>query len=308
MLLNSSSKNSQMQCNQYINGKKKYGIDNAKDQKRKSPSPPVLCSIPSDGKRTKYGSPDQNDRVDFCSISRQDYSHLSDVEDYAKRPNYLMNEENFYIHAGDLMDNSYSYDIATSIKEKLKEEDMEFADSRKKFLPSRGSHLPRPFIPIGPRFQAEVPKWEASTNIKQYDSDDCLRWLGTQIWPMPSLSRNDAKSIEKGRSDSSSGENLESIDRVKKHGEARECLKSKVNDTFSSWKFDIKKEDVSKSWTMEEEKKFEYLVKLNQLSSDTKFWKLTMEYFPSKSIECMKNYYYNVYIPRCMSIENKISL
>ncbi|KAL5061041.1 hypothetical protein RYX36_032645, partial [Vicia faba] len=178
---------------------KKYGIDNTKDQKRKPPSP-VLCSIPSYEKKTKY---------DSSPISRQDYSHLNDVEDSAKQPNYLMNGESFYIHARDLIDNSYSYGMATSIKEKLKEEDMEFADSRKKFLPPRSNHLPRPFIPIGPRFQAEVPKWEVSTNINQYDNDDCLKWLGTQIWPIPCLSRNNAKIFEKGRPDSSSCENLE---------------------------------------------------------------------------------------------------
>lgn len=69
----------------------------------------------------------------------------------------------------------------------------------------------------------------------------------------------------------------------------------------------ITKKDVLKSWTKEDEKGFESLVALNLLSSVTKFWKLTMEYFPSKSIGCMMNYYYNVYIPRCMSIEEKIS-
>ncbi|KAL5058205.1 hypothetical protein RYX36_029809 [Vicia faba] len=296
MLLNSSSENSlKRKCKQYINdgkfatsselmSKKKYDTDNAKDQKRKSYSHV------------------QNDRVEFCVISRQDYSHLCDAEDSAKLPSYFMTEESFYTHAIDLMDNSYSYGIATSIKEKLKEEDMEFADSRKKFLPPRGNHLPRPFIPIGPRFQAEVPKWEAST---VYNSDDCLKWLGTQIWPMPSLSKNNTGIIGKDKPDTSSGENFESVGRVKKYCEARECLKSKVNDAFTSWKIDNKKEDVSKSWTTEDEKKFESLVKLNLLSSDTKFWKLTTEYFPSKSIECMMNYYYNVYIPRCMSIEEK---
>ncbi|CAK8541854.1 unnamed protein product [Lathyrus sativus] len=299
MMLNSSSKSSQKRkFMRYMNGgtfvtsselvtKKKYDIDNAKAQKRKS------------------SSHAQNDRVEFCPLSRQDYSHLSDDEDSAMRPSYLMNEESFYIHAGDLMVNSYSDGIAASIKEKLKEEDMDFADSRKKFLPSRANHLPRPFIPIGPRFQAEVPKWEAPTNM--YSSDDCLKWLGTQIWPMPSFSRNNAKSIGKDRSDISSGENFESIDRVKKLSEARECLKSKVNGTITSWKFDNKK-DVSKSWTMEDEKKFESLVNLNLLSNDTKFWKLATEYFPSKSIECMMNYYYNVYIPRGTGREEKISL
>ncbi|CAI8602039.1 unnamed protein product [Vicia faba] len=264
MILNSSSKHSQKRkCNQYINGdkfatnsefigKKKYGTDNVKDQKGKLS--PVLCSTPSDEKnislsrRQQYGT-------EFCVISRQDYSHLSDDED-SLRPSYLKNKESFYVHARDLMDNdSYSYGIAASIKEKLIEEDMEFADSRKKFLPSRGNHLSRPFIPIGPRFQAEVPEWEVTTNIK-YNSDNYLKWLGTQIWPIPS---------NNGRPDSSSGENHESVDCFRKHGEGRECLKSKVKGTFSSWKFDDKIEDVLKSWTMEDEKKFESPIKLNLL-------------------------------------------
>ncbi|XP_058724054.1 uncharacterized protein LOC131595655 [Vicia villosa] len=209
MLLNSSSKNLQKRkCKQCIHDdkfvtdsdlidKKKYGTNNAKDQKRKLSH--VLCSTPSDEKMTslprrqKYGSPIHNDRVEFCVISRQDYSHLSDAEDSVKRISSPENEERCYVHARDLMNNnSYSYGIATSIKEKLKEEDMGFADSRKNFLSFRGNHLPRPFIPIGPRFQAEVPEWEVKTNINRYNSDDCLKWLGTQIWPIPSLSRNNA--------------------------------------------------------------------------------------------------------------------
>ncbi|XP_058724055.1 uncharacterized protein LOC131595656 [Vicia villosa] len=234
MLLNSSSKNSQKRkCNQNIDDgkfvtyshlvdKKKYGINNTKDKKRKLSH--LLCSTPSDEqvislqRRQKYGSPIQNYRVEFCAISRQDYSHLSDAEDFVKRPSYPENEESCYVLARDLMDNnSYSYGIATSIKEKLKEEeDMEFADSRKKFLSFRDNHLPRPFIPIGPRFQAEVPEWKVTTNIKQYNSDDCFKWLGTQIWPMPSFSRNNAKCIGKGRPDSSSSENHKSIDCLKK--------------------------------------------------------------------------------------------
>ncbi|CAL5207769.1 unnamed protein product [Lathyrus oleraceus] len=105
MLLNSSSKSSQKRkCKQYISGdkfatnservvKKKYGTDNAIDQNRKSS--PVLCSTPSDRKkislptRHKYGSPAQNDGVEFCAISRQDYCHLSDAEDSAMRRELL---------------------------------------------------------------------------------------------------------------------------------------------------------------------------------------------------------------------------
>ncbi|WJX82072.1 hypothetical protein P8452_64879 [Trifolium repens] len=92
-----------------------------------------------------------------------------------------------------MVNNSYSYHTKTSVKEKPNEEDIDIVDSLKNFLPSRGNHLSRPVIPIGPRFQAEVPKWEATTNIKQYNNDDCLKWLGTQIWPMSNICKSTAK-------------------------------------------------------------------------------------------------------------------
>jgi hypothetical protein len=66
-------------------------------------------------------------------------------------------------------------------------------------------------------------------------------------------------------------------------------------------------EDVSKSWTTEEQMKFDSLVKSYLLLNHTKFWKLAMEYFPSKSMKCLISYYYNVYIPRWMSIETRSS-
>ncbi|KAK2414595.1 hypothetical protein P8452_60001 [Trifolium repens] len=101
------------------------------------------------------------------------------------------------------------------------EEDIDIVDSLRNFLPSRGNHLSRSVVPIGPRFQAEVPKWEATTNIKQYNNDDCLKWLGTQIWPMSTICKSTAKGIEKGIFDSCLCCNRKLVDCVEKHnGEA----------------------------------------------------------------------------------------
>ncbi|KAK2361016.1 AT-rich interactive domain-containing protein [Trifolium repens] len=114
----------------------------------------------------------------------------------AKGPKYGMNFRDLKAS------NSYSYSSETSIEEKPNEQDIDIIDSLKNFLPSTGNHLSRSVIPIGPRFQAEVPKWEATTNIKQYNNDYCLKWLGTQIWPMPFVCKTTAKDIGKGMLDS----------------------------------------------------------------------------------------------------------
>jgi DNA gyrase subunit B len=194
----------------------KYDSENAKVQRRNS------SSCLSDGDRTiSHGRQDVFPA--FCGHCTQDYSHLSDFVDYMKGPNYVMDEESFNIHYRDLMvNNSYSYHTKTSVKEKPNEEDIDIVDSLKNFLPSRGNHLSRPVIPIGPRFQAEVPKWEATTNIKQYNNDDCLKWLGTQIWPMSTICKSTAKGIEKGIFDSCQCCNRELVDCVdeKHNGEA----------------------------------------------------------------------------------------
>jgi len=290
-----------------------HGCENVQERRR-HPTLGLSCPSPRDGKRIivqgvtsmkkkNYDFPPQEGKEEFCGISTQDYSHLSDFNDSIKGSGYLMNQVNLNIHVKDLMDdNSYHCSTKTPIKKKPKKEDMDLIHSPKTFLASRGKHLPRPVIPIGPRFQAEVPKWDAKTNINKFN-DDCLKWLGTQIWPMPFLSKTNAKGIDEGGLDSCSSDNHESVDCV---GEARECLKFKFGTAFSSWKFDDVR-DVSKSWTMEEQKEFESLVKLNPQSSVTRFCNLAMEYFPSKSMKSVINYYYNVYIPRCMSIDGRSS-
>ncbi|KAK2361018.1 AT-rich interactive domain-containing protein [Trifolium repens] len=327
VLLNSSSKNTQKRkFDQYkIDGKfatsnehigiEKHSSENVKDQTR-NPTLSLSCSTPSDGKRVilqgtqEYGFLAQNAKVELCGVCTQDYSHLSNYfDDSIKESSNLMNRANLNIQIRDLMvDSSYSGRTETSIIETPKTKDIDLIQSLKKFLPSRDNHLPRPVIPIGPRFQAEIPKWEGTTDIKKYNSNDYLKWLGTQIWPMPSLSETNAESIGKGRPDSCSCDNPESVDCVKKHvAEARECLKSKIGNAFLSWKFDEMGEDVSKSWTTEEQMKFDSLVKSYLLLNHTKFWKLAMEYFPSKSMKCLINYCYNVYIPRWMSIETRSS-
>lgn len=118
--------------------RQKYDIKNVKDV-RKSPSSPLSCSTLSE----------------MCI---EEYSQLSDSEDSIKGPSYPINQGSLKIQPRDLM-------ASSRISLSSTYEDLEFAFPNKKFLPSMGNHLPRLVIPIGPRFQAKVPKWEGVTNI-----------------------------------------------------------------------------------------------------------------------------------------------
>ncbi|MED6210113.1 hypothetical protein PIB30_061067 [Stylosanthes scabra] len=166
---------------------------------------------------------------------------------------------------------------------------------------------PRFVIPIGPRFQAEVPRWEGTTTQRQRNCDN-MKWLGTQDWPIPEITQSNRMCVGKGRPDSCSCDDPGSIDCVEKHiNESRERLELEIGKTFSRWEFDEMGKDASKSWTLEEQKEFESLARSNLQSDETNFWDLAREHFPNKSMKSLINYYYNVYIPRRMSMETRSS-
>jgi hypothetical protein len=104
-------------------------------------------------------------------------------------------------------------DSNTSLLLSKTKEDTELTCSVSKYLPTRGNHLPRPVIPIGPMFQADIPKWEGSTDVKHYNGDYGLKWLGTQIWPIPipSISETNTRDIYKGILDLCSLDDLNKI-------------------------------------------------------------------------------------------------
>ncbi|XP_004492411.1 uncharacterized protein [Cicer arietinum] len=203
----------------------KNGCRNAKYQRRSSSSP-FSCSTLLDEKQIVQRTKEQvflalNDKEEYCCICKEDYSHLSDNDDSIEGPSYPMYLGNFKIQPRDLMaSGSFPLSTKTSIKDKPKmefvkvlkslvheEEDIELICTGRKFLPSRSNHLPRPVIPIGPRFQAKVPIWEDRSDIKQQNDDDSLKWLGTQIWPLPIISKTNTNDIGKSWSESMSHEN-----------------------------------------------------------------------------------------------------
>jgi len=203
-----------------------------------------------------------------------------------------------------LLNRDFDNSSETSHSSNLENEDMELNQTQNKSL-SEDNEILRSVIPIGPRFQAQIPKWEDTRNVKCHNSDD-LKWLGVQVWPMPNIRENKTEGIGEGRPDSYYYKNSGSVECVKLHlREAREVLKLEIGATFSSCRFDEMGEEVSELWTIEEDKKFESLLKSYTSSKARRFWKLAMKHFPSKSLKCLVNYYHNVYIPRCLSMETR---
>jgi hypothetical protein len=93
-----------------------------------------------------------------------------------------------FVGAMKSVDDRYFTDGKTSLSLSSTEEDMDLVRPPNNFLSARDNHLPRPIIPIGPRFQAKIPKWEGGTDIKLGNDDDGLKWYDTQIWPIHFIS------------------------------------------------------------------------------------------------------------------------
>ncbi|CAI8612775.1 unnamed protein product [Vicia faba] len=103
----------------------------------------------------------------------EDYSHLSDYEDSTKGLSYPM-------YLGNLMltsfgDDDYGENKTLPFSLSSSEKGLDTVCSINKFLPSRRSHLLRPIIPIGPRFQAEVSKWGGEIGLKHFNGDNNLK-------------------------------------------------------------------------------------------------------------------------------------
>ncbi|CAA0836311.1 DNA GYRASE B3 [Striga hermonthica] len=158
-------------------------------------------------------------------------------------------------------------------------------------------------VPIGPRFQADVPKWAGPAE----KPDDDSKWLGTQVWPAQTRGNNNnnkgaGKAIGKGRPDSCSCVSPGSSDCVRQHVlDEKLALQHELGLAFSIWKFDKMGEQVSESWSLKEKNRYGSLLKMMQNSDGKSFLKRALKCFPNKTGKDIVNYYFNVYIPNRMA-------
>ncbi|CAJ1803914.1 unnamed protein product [Sphenostylis stenocarpa] len=208
------------------------------------------------------------EKTQSCNNGSQYCSHLDIFGGFFERSKGLKNHLKDYKMTKSTkkfskIKENFDHSSEISYSSSLENEDMKLNQSQNNFFPKDNEI---PVIPIGPRFQAEVAKWEDTTNARYQDNDDDLKWLGVQVWPMSNNNEHNSKGIGNGRPDSCSCEYSGSVECVKLHiSEAREFLKLEIGPTFSRWKFDEIGEEVPGSWTLEDDKEFESLVKSNPL-------------------------------------------
>lgn len=172
-------------------------------------------------------------------------------------------------------------------------------------------YLPRMTIPVGPSFQADVPDWTGLSdqgNTCGSDGDaGSSRWLGIRIWPIGGgNTETSPRTVGKGRPDSCFCASPGSADCVKHHVHEKSLLlQSDLGPAFFDWKFDEMGEAVTNSWSLKEQKTFQTLMKSNPLSNEAKFWKHAFKCFPNKCRTSIISYYFNVFLPRRISLQTR---
>ncbi|CAI9779228.1 unnamed protein product [Fraxinus pennsylvanica] len=105
-------------------------------------------------------------------------------------------------------------------------------------------HLQRKVVPVGPRFQADVHKWngpvEKSLLIGVFKNDFWdSRWLGTKVWPIEvGTVKTRGRMNEKGRPGPCRCVTPGSVDCIRRHIlERRQLLQRDLGHAFFGWKF-----------------------------------------------------------------------
>ncbi|XP_019151682.1 PREDICTED: AT-rich interactive domain-containing protein 2-like isoform X1 [Ipomoea nil] len=158
-------------------------------------------------------------------------------------------------------------------------------------------------VSVGPLYQAEVPEWTGV--ICESDS----KWLGTRMWP-PEETKTiiESDGIGKGRRGRCGCKIPSSVQCIRFHtAENRYKLKLELGRLFHDWRFNRMGEEVSLSWTSKEEDKFKSLIGLHA-ATPNKFWNNAAKFFPSKTKAMLVSYYFNVFLIKRRSYQNRVTL
>lgn len=156
-------------------------------------------------------------------------------------------------------------------------------------------------VSVGLSFQAEIPEWTGVAS----ESDS--KWLGIQMWAPEDEHNNtliQKHPIGKGRQSTCDCSVSGSSACIRFHiAEKRLELKVALGvRLFYRWKFNRMGEEVSLSWTIEEEKRFKAMV-----LQDSTSWNNAVRLFPGKKRENLVSYYFNVFVHRRRSYQNRVT-
>lgn len=163
-------------------------------------------------------------------------------------------------------------------------------------------HPPLKEVPIGPQYQAQIPKWN---EINPQHDDNEIKFMGFCVISIQDTD-TDTDTVGKGKTDCFC-ENRGSLKCTQQHiNEARETLKGKIgNKKFTDLGFGNMGESVAEKWTEDEEQLFHEVVYSNPVSFGQNFWKHLSKVFPSRSNQEIVSYYFNVFMLRKRAEQNR---
>ncbi|CAA3027885.1 Hypothetical predicted protein [Olea europaea subsp. europaea] len=176
--------------------------------------------------------------------------------------------------------------------------------------------FPMKKVPIGLTHQADLPPWDPNVTRKDCSGFNCFaeseqKFLGICIIPMPDLNTSTYNDVEvgHGRRDCDCLDEG-SIRCVQQHvNEAQEKLRETFGDkNFMELGFYEMGEYVAHKWTKEEELLYHEVIYSNPVSLGKRFWKHLAVVFPSRTKKEIICYYFNVFILRRRSVQNRSKL
>ncbi|KAL3753676.1 hypothetical protein ACJRO7_000989 [Eucalyptus globulus] len=149
---------------------------------------------------------------------------------------------------------------------------------------------PRPVVPIGPGFHAEIPKWEVTNTKNNYNSLESLKYSGTPVWPIEDgINEAPVGSIGQERHEFCSCDDFN--------------LKLDLGPTFWTWKFDEMGEAVSRTWGNKGRTSARDAHKIKSAGQQGKLLGQGVECIPTKSKDSILSYYSNVFVPKRISMQ-----
>ncbi|XP_022728587.1 uncharacterized protein LOC111284132 [Durio zibethinus] len=175
---------------------------------------------------------------------------------------------------------------------------------------------PRKPVLVGPNYQADIPEWDSQVARNTSNDSDVTETaagrcenelMGTCIIPMPALESSAYDdNIGSGRTNCSC-EDKGSVRCVRQHiQEAREELRRSLgHERFMELGFCDMGELVAEKWSEEEEQLFHQVVFSNPASLGRNFWDSLASVFPYRTKEDIVSYYFNVFMLRKRSEQNR---